>query len=281
MPSEERSYVIGTHEAEIERLGVQHRVWRASVLAFWRRHGVTEGMTVIDAGAGPGYASLDLAEIVGPTGHVIALERSRRFLDALERQAAQRGLTNIQTIETDLMDFDWSTVCADSIWCRWVLAFVADPASVVRGMAQALKPGGIALLHEYYDYASWRLAPHSQLFEGYVAKIIARWRLSSGEPDIALALPRLLSNAGLTVDSISPQVFAARMSDFASRWPMGFAREYIPTLRDSGDLTAGEADAVAHLLAQTESDPEAVVVTPGVLHIAAHKPLNPVAKTNA
>jgi hypothetical protein len=30
--AKDRSYVIGTHEAEIERLGVQHRVWRAGVL---------------------------------------------------------------------------------------------------------------------------------------------------------------------------------------------------------------------------------------------------------
>src|SRR4051812_29751838 len=191
MSSEERSYVIGTHDAEIERLGVQHGVWRASVLDFWRQSGLTEGMTVIDVGAGPGYAALDLAEIVGPTGRVIALERSRRFLDALDYRAAQRGLTNIHAIETDLLDFDWSSARADRVWCRWVLAFVADPAKVVRGMAEALKPGGVALLHEYYDYASWRLAPQSPLFEEYVAKIIARWRFSSGEPDIALALPRL------------------------------------------------------------------------------------------
>ena len=62
--SEDRSYVIGTQDAEIERLGVQHRVWRASVLDFWRQGGLTEGMTVIDAGSGPGYATFDLAEIV-------------------------------------------------------------------------------------------------------------------------------------------------------------------------------------------------------------------------
>jgi len=49
---EDRSYVIGTQDSEIERLGVQHRVWRASVLDLWRQGGLTEGMTVIDAGSG-------------------------------------------------------------------------------------------------------------------------------------------------------------------------------------------------------------------------------------
>lgn len=270
--SEDRSYVIGTHDAEIERLGVQHRVWRASVLDFWRLGGVSEGMTVIDAGSGPGYAALDLAEIVGPNGRVIALERSRRFLDALEAQARQRGLTNIQTIETDLADFDWSRVAADRLWCRWVLAFVADPAAIVRGMARALKPGGAALIHEYYDYASWRMAPYSAEFEAYVAKIIARWRATGGEPDIALALPRLLRDAELTVEAARPVVFAATMRDFASRWPMGFAREYLPAMIAYGDVTAAEGDALVRLLDAYEADPGALVLTPGILQIAARKP---------
>ncbi len=131
-------------------------VWRASVLDFWRSAGLTEGMTVVDAGAGPGYATMDPAEIVGPTGKVIAVERSRRFLDALERQASARGLTNIQTIEADVLDFDWTSLAADRLWCRWVLAFVTDPRKAVLGMARAIRPGGALMIHEYYDYASWR-----------------------------------------------------------------------------------------------------------------------------
>ncbi|HEY4942467.1 MAG TPA: class I SAM-dependent methyltransferase [Rhizomicrobium sp.] len=268
---QDRSYVIGTQNSEIERLGVQHRVWRASVLDFWRLGGLTQGMTVIDAGCGPGHAALDLAEIVGPGGRVIALERSRRFLDALEERAARRGLANIQTIETDLADFDWSSLSADLLWCRWVLAFVNDPKSIVHGMAYALKPGGAALLHEYYDYAAWRLAPCSEAFETYVARIVARWRASGGEPDIALALPGLLAAADLKVEMARPVVFAARMTDFASRWPMGFAREYLPSMIESGDVSAAEGTALEQLLAAYEADANALVITPGVLQIVARK----------
>ena len=271
----ERSYVIGTHDAEIERLGVQHRVWRGRVLEFWRESGLTEGMTVIDAGAGPGHATLDLAEIVGPYGRVVAVERSRRFLDALEARAAARGLTNIETVEADLSELDWTSFRADVLWCRWVLAFVPEPEPVVAGMAQALKPGGVALFHEYYDYASWRLAPRSPLFESYVTKIIARWRASGGEPDIALALPALLARADLVVDHVRPQVFAARMDDHASRWPMGFAREYLPSMVETGALSPDDAAALASLLDAAQADPQALVISPGVLHIAARKSAAP------
>src|SRR5947209_3114842 len=74
--SKERDYVLGTHENELERLGVQHRAWREVVLDCWRNAGIGVGGKVLDVGAGPGYATVDLAEIVGPAGKVVAVERS-------------------------------------------------------------------------------------------------------------------------------------------------------------------------------------------------------------
>ncbi len=63
----DRDYVLGTHEKELARLGLQHRVWRPVVLDCWQKAGITVGKRVLDVGAGPGYATVDLAEIVGPT----------------------------------------------------------------------------------------------------------------------------------------------------------------------------------------------------------------------
>ena len=57
----ERDYVLGTHDAEVERLGLQHRVWRERARDAWARAGIAAGQTVIDVGAGPGYAAIDLA----------------------------------------------------------------------------------------------------------------------------------------------------------------------------------------------------------------------------
>jgi ubiquinone/menaquinone biosynthesis C-methylase UbiE len=65
----EKDYVLGTDEAEIERLGLQHRVWRPRMLDAFRRAGIRPGLTVLDVGAGPGFASVDLAELsVRPDG---------------------------------------------------------------------------------------------------------------------------------------------------------------------------------------------------------------------
>ena len=52
--SKERDYVLGTHDEELERLGVQHRAWRPVVLDCWKNAGIEPGSRVLDVGAGPG-----------------------------------------------------------------------------------------------------------------------------------------------------------------------------------------------------------------------------------
>lgn len=76
-------YILGTHDDEIDRLQLQHTVWRDRMLECWQRAGIAAGQTVIDVGCGPGFAALDLAAIVGPTGQIKAYERSERFLSHL------------------------------------------------------------------------------------------------------------------------------------------------------------------------------------------------------
>src|SRR5439155_735183 len=87
----DRDYVLGTHGEELARLGLQHRVWRPVVLDCWQRAGLTVGKRVLDVGAGPGYATVDLAEIVGPTGEIVALERSQNFIRAIKATCRESG----------------------------------------------------------------------------------------------------------------------------------------------------------------------------------------------
>ena len=129
--STERDYVLGTHDEEIERLGLQHRVWQPRVSDAWRRAGFTTGQTLLDLGCGPGYATLDLAGIVGPAGRVIGIDRSRRFLGAGAARARALGLQNIEWREQDLDETDLPAALAHGAWSRWVYAFVRDPRALL------------------------------------------------------------------------------------------------------------------------------------------------------
>jgi len=114
----ERDYVLGTHDEELARLGLQHRVWRPMVLDCWRKAGITVGSRVLDMGAGPGYATVDLAEIVGSAGQVVALERSNKFVNALKEAVGARSLTNVKIHELDLMTYSFPENDYDFSWCR-------------------------------------------------------------------------------------------------------------------------------------------------------------------
>src|SRR5690348_14795386 len=141
----ERDYVLGTHDEEMARLGLQHEVWRAAVLDCWKRAGITAGKRVLDLGAGPGYAALDLAEIVGPSGEVVALERSGNFVNAMRESVRRRDLSNVKIQELDLMTGDLPKGNYDFSWCRWVLSFVSDPSLLIRKLGAVMPKGGISI----------------------------------------------------------------------------------------------------------------------------------------
>jgi len=271
MSAQERDYLLGTHDAEVERLGLQHRVWRPRVLDAWRRAGITVGSRVVDAGAGPGWASLDLAEIVGPEGKVHALERSQRFLDFLNGAAASRGLRNIETAEVDLVADDLGVEGADAFWIRWVLAFVSDPRLVLEKLAATLRPGGVAIIHEYLDYTTWSFAPHLPFQQEFIKVVVDGWRGSGGEPDIARSFPALLPETGFRIRSLRPIVDVVAPDNFVWQWPASFVKTYPQHLVETGQADQAWADRVIGEFEQAENNPDTVMVTPMVLEVIAEK----------
>ena len=157
--TKERDYVLGTHEEELARLGVQHRAWRPVVLECWKNAGIAPGSRVLDVGAGPGYATVDLAEIVGPSGHVVAVERSGNFVSAIKRTITHRALSNVAVHELDLMNDELPGGPFDFSWCRWVLCFVSEPNLLVKKIAGVLRKSGGAIFHEYGHYTTWQFFP--------------------------------------------------------------------------------------------------------------------------
>jgi len=270
-PSSDRDYILGTHDDEIARLGLQHRVWRPRASDAWRRAGFTAGQTLLDVGCGPGFAAIDLAEIVGAGGSVVAVDRSRRFLDVLEAEAARRGIGHIATHEVDLDEGQLPEVAVDGAWVRWVFAFVSRPRELLRRIAARLKPGGVLVVHEYVDYGTWRGAPRSAVLEAFVEIVMESWRDDGGEPDVGLDLPAWLDEAGLEARSMCPIADAIRPADYAWQWPKSFIEVGIRRLVSLGRMNAQSGAATAAAFAELESSPHALMITPLVLEILAVK----------
>ena len=261
--------MLGTHAEEISRLALQHRVWRPRALDAWRRAGFTVGQTLLDLGCGPGYASIDPAEIVGPTGRVVAIDRSRRFLGALEAASLQRGLDQITTLELDLDESNLSVIRADGAWARWVFAFVKRPHGLLSRVDDALKKNGILVIQEYFDYSTWRFSPRSPAIEEFLRVVMESWRAEGGEPDIGLDLPIWLKELGFEIKTLNPIIDIVPASNFIWQWPKTFIQVGLNRLVELGRLTSDRARAIAEEFAAREAAPHTLMITPGVLEIIA------------
>ena len=267
----ERDYVLGTHDEEVARLALQHRVWRPRTLDTWRRAGFTVGQTILDVGCGPGYATLDLAEIVGPSGRVVAIDRSRRFLDVLEARRRHAGIAQVDVSELDLAESALPAVAAQGAWCRWVLCFVRNPRDLLTRIAGALRPGGVLVSYEYFDYATWRLAPRSAELEEFVQAVMASWRAAGGEPDIALELPRWLTELGFRIRSLQPIVDVVSPENYVWEWPKSFVVSGLARQVELGAISAARAAAIAAAFAAREREANTWMITPAVLEVIAVK----------
>ena len=268
---EANEYVLTTSDAELERLGFQHRVWSASAMALWERAGVRPGCSVLDVGCGPGYAAFDLAQLVGREGRVVGVDQSERFIESLRAERQTRGLPQIEARVGDVQDFEIEASAFDQAWIRWVLCFVPDPAAVVTRVHRALKPGGMFAIHDYFSYETVALGPKAEAFDHVIAAVAKSFRAGGGDPDVGGRLPGLLERAGFEVLELNPIVRIARPGSLLWQWPVTFFRLFLTVLEVGRYITADEAQAFRDVTAQRERDGEGFLMTPPVVEILARK----------
>ncbi len=109
---------------------------------------VREGMRVADLGCGMGYFTVPLAELVGPGGHVQAVDLQPRQLAQVERRARRRGVRGtIELVLAEPTDLKL-TPPLDFVLAFWMVHEVPDAEALFRQIAAALAPGGRVLVAE-------------------------------------------------------------------------------------------------------------------------------------
>ena len=125
--------------------------------------GVTSGGTWADLGAGTGAFTLALAELVGPTGEVVAIDRDRGALRDLERALRPGGAT-VRTMSADFTK-PIELPLLDGIVMANSLHFVKDKLPVLALVRAMLKPSGRLLLVEYDADRGNTWVPHPMSFD--------------------------------------------------------------------------------------------------------------------
>src|SRR4051794_6048484 len=100
------------------------------------------GQTVCDLGCGNGFYTLKLADAVGPTGKVYAVEIQKEMLDLLARRVARTPLKNIHPVLGTVADPRLPENSCDLILLVDVYHEIDHPVEVLAALRKALTPTG-------------------------------------------------------------------------------------------------------------------------------------------
>lgn len=106
------------------------------------------GMTVLDAGCGPGRLTIPLARHVGPEGEVTAMDLQEVMLREVQDRARAAGLENIRFLRAGIGQGKLERNHFDRVVLITVLGEIPDREAALREIFNALKRGGILLVEE-------------------------------------------------------------------------------------------------------------------------------------
>jgi len=98
----------GIGEDELARLEAQGAAMAPATRMIFAEAGIQPGMRVLDLGCGAGDVAFAAADLVGPDGSVVGVDRSPEALARARLRAEQRGLTQVRFV----------TAASTSLWTR-------------------------------------------------------------------------------------------------------------------------------------------------------------------
>lgn len=112
--------------------------------------GLEPGQKVADLGAGGGYFSFRLADAVGPSGKVYAVDIDEAMNERLQRLAAERGASNVEVVLA-LSDDLRLPEPVDVIFTSNTYHHLEDRSAYFDSAARYLTPGGRVAIVEYKE----------------------------------------------------------------------------------------------------------------------------------
>jgi SAM-dependent methyltransferase len=100
------------------------------------------GESVIDVGCGAGATTLALAEAVGPSGRVLAVDPATALLARARARAEAAGHVHVRFVEADAQSHGFEPGGFHLAYSRFGVMFFADPLAAFRNLGRALREGG-------------------------------------------------------------------------------------------------------------------------------------------
>ncbi len=235
-------YLMGYSKHERERLVRQGRLFGKFTKQVLLDAGLTKGMRVLDVGCGVGDVSLLCAEVVGPKGEVVGVDRDPAAVRAARERARAAWVGHAAFQEGNLQTLEFDTPF-DAVVGRFVLMYLADPVATLQTVLRHLRRDGMVAFQEM-DFTFVPMAvPPSPLYQQ-----MADWfRQTAGQAGVELQMGFKLHQtfvaAGLPILDLRMDTLVGGGPDFAGyQYLADVIRSILPMMERFGVATAAEVN---------------------------------------
>ena len=132
---------------------------------YVERAELRDGQRILDLGCGWGSASLYFAERF-PRSRITAFSNSRTQKEYIDHQAEEKGLTNLEVVTGDVVDYEFEKEEFDRIVSIELFEHMKNYELLLAKVGRALKTGGKAFVHIFahkstpYDFEEGWMSTH-------------------------------------------------------------------------------------------------------------------------
>ena len=145
-----------------DALATYANAWRSDIACMARFLDPKRGEKILEVGAGNGYFSLAIGDLVGAEGLLVATDPSVDQLSALEAEA-EHG--NVRVVQASAEELDIEHRDFDAVWSRGAIHHVAEKTAAFRRFSELARPGGRLVIADIF--AGTRLARY---FDSVIAR---------------------------------------------------------------------------------------------------------------
>lgn len=234
------TYALGSSDRERRRLMKQGELFRELLADAFRSAGIGSGMRVLDIGSGAGDVAMLAAELVGPTGSVVGLDRDPGSVAWATKRVAEAGMANIHFQTAEFNEFA-DPQPFDALVGRFILLYLPDPVATLRHLAQVLRSGAAIAFFEPDFTVPSRVFPEMPEFERCGSWIQEALRRSGARTDMGMRLYATYRDAGFTdtetsVSHLSGCGITREMAEYLTET----LRSVLPKLEQFGIATREE-----------------------------------------
>ena len=255
-------YGVSDDEADIERvrLAMLSEARDPVTFALLDRVGVTEGMHVLEVGAGTGSVSAWLAERVGLGGRVMSTDIDLRFHAEMP--------PNVIVRQHDVTSERLPAEHFDVVHARAVIQHLPEREDVLGRLLEALKPGGAMVVEDgaMLEFAEQSLPePYGSVHRLIAAASHEEWR----DPNAGVRVLGWLRDLGMQALEATGDVWTMRPGEAAGEWWFLALERAVPRLVEFGVVSEADAEA---LMAQVR-DPGFAMLSPTSIATVGRKPI--------